>query len=53
MLQDRLRQYGDAENFAAAVVMAAAERGFRFTGEDVEEAMQANLRAWFERLVVR
>lgn len=50
-LQKKLRAFTEREEFVARVVAAGAESGFRFTAEDVTEAMRAARRAWIERWI--
>ena len=48
-LQARLRDVVDRDEFIALVEQLGGERGYTFTGEDVNQAMQAGRRAWIER----
>ncbi|MET0752534.1 MAG: Nif11-like leader peptide family natural product precursor [Pyrinomonadaceae bacterium] len=50
-LQKQLRAFTKRNMFVAQVVKLGAERGFQFTAEDVEEAMNANHRDWIERWI--
>lgn len=50
-LQERLRQVIDRELFIELVVQFGEDRGFSFNAQDVDEAIRANRRAWFERWV--
>lgn len=50
-LQKQLREFTRRNMFVAQVVKSGAERGFQFTAEDVEEAMNANHRDWIERWI--
>ncbi|MGC2236230.1 MAG: Nif11-like leader peptide family natural product precursor [Pyrinomonadaceae bacterium] len=50
-LQKQLRAFTKRDIFIARVVKLGAERGFQFTAEDVEEAMNANRRDWIERWI--
>jgi hypothetical protein len=50
-LQERLRVFSERDEFVARVVEAGAERGLRFTAEDVAEAMRASRRGWIERWI--
>jgi EAL domain-containing protein (putative c-di-GMP-specific phosphodiesterase class I) len=49
-LQKMLNEAGDRE-FVSTVVETGKQNGFLFSAEDVEEAMQANRRAWIERWI--
>jgi len=50
-LQDRLRQTSDRESFMRLVVRTGREHGYRFAPADVEDALRAAQRAWFERWI--
>lgn len=50
-LQERLRATKDFESFGRLVVSLGRDRGFRFTLQDVEEAIQAARRTWIERWI--
>jgi hypothetical protein len=50
-LQQRLRSTSDRESFIRLTVLVGHEGGYRFTETDVEEAMRAGRRAWFERWI--
>ena len=50
-LQERLRATADRNTFLALVVRMGEERGFQFTAQDVDAAMQASRRAWIERWI--
>lgn len=50
-LQRQLRALPDQAAFVTRVVQLAGERGFALTPGDVEEALAASRRAWFERWV--
>lgn len=50
-LQKQLRAFTKRDMFVAHVVKLGAERGFQFTAEDVEEAMNTNQRDWIERWI--
>jgi hypothetical protein len=52
-LQEKLRHEPDRERFIALVIETGLRSGFRFTANDVGAAMQANRRAWIERLLVQ
>ncbi|HYM01967.1 MAG TPA: aspartyl/asparaginyl beta-hydroxylase domain-containing protein [Stellaceae bacterium] len=52
-LQAMLRQERDPQRFVALVIEIGEARGYRFTASDVAAAMQANRRAWIERMIVR
>lgn len=51
VLQQRLFGLKPKEEFVKRVVEAGAERGFEFTGGDVEEALRASLGDWMLRWV--
>ncbi len=48
-LQRELRAYTQRERFIDLVVQRGHEHDCLFTAAEVEAAMQANQRAWFER----
>lgn len=48
-LQEQLREMTDLQEFISLVVSLGKERGFEFTGEDVEETLNEGRRAWIER----
>jgi hypothetical protein len=48
-LQARLRAETDPATFVARAVALGAERGFRFSAEDVRAAMAQGRRAWVEQ----
>jgi hypothetical protein len=50
-LQQRLIGLGSRKEFVKRVVETGAERGFEFTGADVEAAMQASHAEWVLRWV--
>ena len=50
-LQKELREVREQEAFIKAVVRLGEKHGYRFTAEDVEEALRANRRAWLMRWV--
>jgi len=50
-LQERLRATTDRNTFLDLVVQMGEERGFQFTAQDVDAAMQASRRAWIERWI--
>jgi hypothetical protein len=50
-LQKRLRETDGRQEFVALMLRLGAERGYRFTAEEVEEALSASWRAWIERWV--
>jgi hypothetical protein len=50
-LQDQLREPADAHSFVALVLRLGRERGFDFTEDDVNAAMQAGRRVWMERWI--
>lgn len=50
-LQERLLALQDRQAFVAEVVAVAQARGLSVRAGDVEAAMQANQRAWFERRI--
>jgi predicted ribosomally synthesized peptide with nif11-like leader len=45
-LQERLRCAPDRDTFLALVLRLGEERGYDFTKEDVEAAIQASQQAW-------
>jgi hypothetical protein len=51
-LQQQLLDVVDHDEFAAAVVAAAVERGYRVNDNDVRQAMRDGRRAWLERWVL-
>ena len=50
-LQKQLRAFTGRDTFIPCVVKLGAERGFQFTAEDVEDAMNASRRVWIERWI--
>lgn len=52
-LQQQLASVVDRDRFVLRVVQLGAIHGFRFTVEEVQQAMHANRRAWFEQRRVR
>ncbi len=50
-LQEQLREPADAHSFVALVLQLGRERGFDFTEDDVNAAMQAGRRVWMERWI--
>jgi hypothetical protein len=50
-LQDRLKDIADRDEFITLVEQLGGEGGFTFTRDDVMLAMQANRRAWIERML--
>ena len=50
-LQARLWQTSARADFIKLVVRLGAERGYEFTADDVEAALQTGRRAWLERWV--
>lgn len=50
-LQQRLFGLGSREEFIGRVVEAGAERGFEFTGVEVEEALGASHAEWVLRWI--
>lgn len=50
-LQEQLRSTTDTPKFVELVVRLGEARGYRFTVEDVQAAMAASRRAWFERWI--
>lgn len=50
-LQQKLRPVTNREAFQLLIVETGQERGFDFTREEVEAALQAGQRAWIERWV--
>ena len=52
-LQDQLKDITDYQLFADTVVNIGNERGYRFTKLEVESAVNASRRAWFERWITR
>jgi hypothetical protein len=50
-LQTELRDVDDRERFTAAVVDLGRDRGFLFSPDDVEAALNAGRRAWIERWI--
>lgn len=50
-LMEKLCAPNSIEACSALFVAVGAERGFRFTGEDVQAGLLSARRAWFERWV--
>ena len=50
-LQRRLRETADRESFVRLVVGTGRDRGFRFTAQDAEAALQAARQAWVEKWI--
>lgn len=50
-LQEKLRNIDSRPDFIERVIETGAERGFEFSTEDVQEAMQAGYSAWLVRWV--
>lgn len=50
-LQHRLRQTDDRESFKRLIVALGRQRGYGFSGTDVENALQASQKAWFQRWI--
>jgi len=50
-LQQRLRETADRESFVRLVVAEGKGRGFRFTAQDAEAALQAAQLAWVEKWI--
>lgn len=50
-LQDRLRAEHDWPRFVQLAVALGAERGCRFTADDVTDALRAARRSWIERWI--
>ncbi len=48
-LQEDLRQAVTQESLFEKVLALGRERGFRFSEQDLEDAVRANRRAWLER----
>jgi hypothetical protein len=48
-LQEDLRQAASQESLFEKVLALGRERGFRFSKQDLEDAVRANRRAWLER----
>lgn len=48
-LFDQLATVGESVAFAALAVRLSGERGFSFTTDEVNAALQASRRAWIER----
>ena len=51
-LRGPLRDTADAHFFCQEVVRLGREHGFRFTLEEVEQALRDERRAWLERWLV-
>ena len=49
LLQEQLREITDRQEFIEQVVRLGNERGYEFTADDVENALQAERRVWLER----
>jgi hypothetical protein len=49
-LQKILRE-AHPDEFVSAVIETGKQNGFLFSAQDVEDAMQANRRAWIERWI--
>lgn len=52
-LQQQLVHVSDRDAFLRCVVELGVAHGYRFTVADVEQALQASRRAWFEHTIVR
>ena len=50
-LQEKLLATADVDLFAALTVALGAERGLRFSADDVHEALRASRRVWLERWI--
>lgn len=50
-LQENLRDLIDPDRFADRVVELGIDRGFKFSSDEVAEAMRENKRAWIERWI--
>lgn len=50
-LQRQLRLTTDRESFIELLVALGNERGYRFTGPDVEDALRDARRTWIERWI--
>jgi sulfur relay (sulfurtransferase) DsrC/TusE family protein len=50
-LQGRLQEHEEWDDFVAAALAIAAERGLSLTAEEIEAARAAERRAWFERWI--
>lgn len=50
-LQERLRQTDDRESFIRLVVGLGRQLGYRFTANDVDNALRAEQQAWIERWI--
>jgi predicted ribosomally synthesized peptide with nif11-like leader len=50
-LQKQLRETAGRQEFVELMLRLGAERGYRFTAEEIEEALRESWRAWLERWV--
>ena len=50
-LQEALRKTVERERFVALMLQLGQERGYNFTAEEVEAALQAARRSWMERWI--